>query len=163
MDGVLLGNLIGIRFALSAVIGVTVAGTGTRGTTMREGVMHHLADQESDQTLADAMQQVVAALEQGDEGAISAVVSGHPGCADRLRELLPTLRTMVTTGQRAESLGQLGSFRLLRELGRGGMGVVYEAEDLALGHRVAIKVLPNSVTLDQRLLQRFRNGAHAAA
>jgi serine/threonine protein kinase len=57
----------------------------------------------------------------------------------------------------------LGDFRLLREIGRGGMGVVYEALQLSLGRRVAVKVLPFTAALDPRHLQRFRNEAQAAA
>jgi serine/threonine protein kinase/tetratricopeptide (TPR) repeat protein len=63
----------------------------------------------------------------------------------------------------AEVLGQLGDFRLLREVGRGGMGVVYEAEQLSLNRRVALKVLPFAAALDPRRLQRFKNEAQAAA
>jgi serine/threonine protein kinase len=59
--------------------------------------------------------------------------------------------------------GTLGDFRILREIGRGGMGVVYEAEQISLGRRVALKVLPFAATLDPRQLQRFQNEAHAAA
>jgi serine/threonine protein kinase len=51
----------------------------------------------------------------------------------------------------------------LREIGRGGMGVVYEAEQLSLGRRIALKVLPFALTLDPRQLQRFKNEARAAA
>src|SRR5262249_9194392 len=59
--------------------------------------------------------------------------------------------------------GQLGDFRLLREVGRGGMGVVYEAEQISLGRRVALHGLPFASTLASRQLQRFRNEAHAPA
>jgi serine/threonine protein kinase/WD40 repeat protein/tetratricopeptide (TPR) repeat protein len=59
--------------------------------------------------------------------------------------------------------GQLGDFRIVREVGRGGMGIVYEAEQISLGRRVALKVLPFAATLDQRQLQRFHNEARAAA
>lgn len=60
-------------------------------------------------------------------------------------------------------LGQLGDFRLLRQIGRGGMGIVYEAEQLSLGRRVALKTLPLAAMLDPRQLQRFQNEARAAA
>jgi serine/threonine protein kinase/Flp pilus assembly protein TadD len=60
-------------------------------------------------------------------------------------------------------LGRLGDFELVREIGRGGMGVVYEAEQISLGRRVALKVLPFAAALDARQLQRFKNEAQAAA
>jgi serine/threonine protein kinase len=58
---------------------------------------------------------------------------------------------------------QLGDFRIVRAVGKGGMGVVYEAEQLSLGRRVALKVLPFAATTDARHLQRFHNEARAAA
>ena len=58
----------------------------------------------------------------------------------------------------------LGEFRVVREIGRGGMGVVYEAEQLWLPEqRVALKVLPGASSLDSRALQRFRVETRAAA
>src|SRR5205823_8700334 len=63
----------------------------------------------------------------------------------------------------AEALGRLGDFRLIREVGRGGMGVVYEAEQISLGRRVALKVLPFASALDARQRQRFENEARSAA
>jgi serine/threonine protein kinase len=59
--------------------------------------------------------------------------------------------------------GILGDYRILREVGRGGMGIVYEAEQLSLKRRVALKVLPFAAVLDSRQLQRFKNEAQAAA
>jgi serine/threonine protein kinase len=55
--------------------------------------------------------------------------------------------------------GMLGEFRLLREIGRGGMGIVYEAEQVSLGRRVALKMLPFASALDAKQLQRFKNEA----
>jgi serine/threonine protein kinase len=60
-------------------------------------------------------------------------------------------------------LGELGDFRLLREVGRGGMGVVYEAEQISLRRRVALKVLPFAAAIDPRRLQRFKTEALTAA
>ena len=57
----------------------------------------------------------------------------------------------------------LGDFRIARQVGRGGMGIVYEAEQISLGRKVAPKTLPFAGLLDPRRLQRFQNEARAAA
>lgn len=59
--------------------------------------------------------------------------------------------------------GQLGEFRIIKEIGRGGMGVVYQAEQLSLQRFVALKILPFAAAIDPRHLQRFKNEALAAA
>ena len=56
--------------------------------------------------------------------------------------------------------GSLGDYRIGPEIGRGGMGVVYEAEQISLGRQVALKVLPFAAALDPKQLQRFKNEAH---
>jgi serine/threonine protein kinase len=63
----------------------------------------------------------------------------------------------------SRNASELGDFRLIREIGRGGMGVVYEAEQISLARRVALKILPFAGMLDPRQLQRFQNEARAAA
>ena len=63
----------------------------------------------------------------------------------------------------ADSIKTLGDFRIDREIARGGMGVVYEAEQISLKRRVALKVLPFAAMLDERRLKRFQLEAQAAA
>jgi len=66
-------------------------------------------------------------------------------------------------GPRDLSEQQLGSYRLVRMLGEGGMGLVYEAVHSSIGHRVAIKLLHERLTRDQDIVERFTNEAKAAA
>ncbi len=69
-------------------------------------------------------------------------------------------------GQRDDidkSARQIGEYRIVREIGRGGMGIVYEAHQKSLNRKVALKILPFAAVLDQRQIARFRNEAQAAA
>src|SRR5207302_9107455 len=63
----------------------------------------------------------------------------------------------------APAVQQLGDFRILREVGKGGMGIVYEAEQVSLGRHVALKLLPKSVLVDARAKRRFEREAKSAA
>jgi serine/threonine protein kinase/Flp pilus assembly protein TadD len=110
---------------------------------------------------------------QGERPDVEAYAARYPQAAPVLRKVLASLQLLalsatagvaeVGTASGEPATGTLGDFRILREVGRGGMGVVYEAEQISLGRRVALKVLPFASALDARQLQRFRNEAHAAA
>ena len=106
-------------------------------------------------------------LEQGCPPDPDELLGKHPELADVLRVYLDKLALLhnAATGLRdpnhAEDVapaallperGRLGDFRILREVGRGGMGVVYEAEQISLGRRVALKVLPFTTALDAKQL-----------
>ena len=98
----------------------------------------------------------------------------HPDLADDIRSLFPALveleQAKADAGPElavavadAPPVTHLGDFRLLREVGRGGMGVVYEAEQVSLGRRVALKLLPAAVFRDPTKRRRFEREAKAAA
>jgi WD40 repeat protein/serine/threonine protein kinase len=107
----------------------------------------------------------------GEQPDIEEYAARHPEAADLLRKVLAALKLIgfsqlggAGTPETAdEHAGVLGDFRIVREVGRGGMGVVYEAEQISLRRRVALKVLPFAATMDPRHLQRFHNEAQAAA
>jgi tetratricopeptide (TPR) repeat protein len=134
------------------------------------------SSQGSDQFLADLVAEVTDRLHAGGRIDVEAYVARCPDRADYLRRVLPALELLegmrssegkpgkdVAEGAGAELAGTLGDFRLLREVGRGGMGVVYEAEQISLARRVALKLLPFAGALDAKQLQRFKNEAQAAA
>jgi serine/threonine protein kinase len=132
----------------------------------------------ADRALGLLVEELTAKLQAGAPVDGERYVREHPEHAERLRQLLPSLRLLADLGRSAAAgapadlppagpppdlVGALGDYRLLREVGRGGMGVVYEAEQVSLGRRVALKVLPFAAALDARQLQRFKNEAQAAA
>ena len=97
----------------------------------------------------------------GERPALKEYIDRHPELAAEIREVFPAMAMMntspwptrpstpqATAGSSIPHLDQLGDYRVLREVGRGGMGVVYEAEQVSLGRHVALKVLPQHALRD---------------
>jgi serine/threonine protein kinase len=122
-------------------------------------------------------EEFVARHRRGDGPSPAEYAERHPEWADRILALFPALllmehhrpgvgdsdRSCEGDGARAAPLEQLGDYRIIAEVGRGGMAVVYEAEQKSLGRHVALKVLRSSLQLDPQWTARFRREARTAA
>jgi serine/threonine protein kinase/WD40 repeat protein len=110
---------------------------------------------------------------RGERPSLSEFIARAPEHADEIRDLFPALvlmeQAIPAVGAdsadltQAAPLERLGDYRVIREIGRGGMGIVYEAEQEALGRHVALKVLPSAAARQSRCLLRFRREARSAA
>ena len=112
----------------------------------------------------------------GEYPSVTEYVERFPEQAEELKELLPAVAMMEQLKQKEESridsfekqsaisgLQQLGDFRIIREIGHGGMGVVYEAEQESLGRQVALKVLSPTALDSPKSIRRFRREAETVA
>jgi serine/threonine protein kinase/Flp pilus assembly protein TadD len=132
----------------------------------------------ADARLAEALKDYLAELEAGRSPDREAFEARYPELAGQLDDCLvglefiqraasgflaPGGHTIPSATAEIRPGTVVGDFRVVRLIGRGGMGVVYEAEQLSLNRRVALKVLPHTAALDPVQLQRFKNEAQAAA
>jgi serine/threonine protein kinase/WD40 repeat protein len=104
---------------------------------------------------------------RGEHPSLDEYCQRYPHLATEIRELFPAMveiqRAEKVIGHAVEALRHVGDYRIIREIGHGGMGVVYEAEQASLGRRVALKVLSHQLKSDSRSLERFKREARAAA
>ncbi|MDE0736341.1 MAG: serine/threonine-protein kinase, partial [Pirellulaceae bacterium] len=114
----------------------------------------------------------------GEHPSINDYVSRYPDHADEIESLFPSIAMMEQLKQQKKASQdrrpstvkppsnmpeQLGDFRILREIGRGGMGIVYEAWQQSLARRVALKVLPTEgMGRTQKQVERFLREAKSA-
>jgi eukaryotic-like serine/threonine-protein kinase len=137
----------------------------------------------ADSALNDLVEEIVDRLQAGEPVDFDEYRRRHPEQAEKFDEVIPGLKLMAELGlsfnpraaaQAADPDGQtnlepkdqpkvLGGFRVLGEIGRGGMGIVYEAVQVSLGRRVALKVLTRASALEPSLKARFELEARAAA
>lgn len=122
--------------------------------------------------VARALEEYLASVDRGEPIPRDEFLEKHASLAGQLSPCLESLDMLYQASLGFESptrdreptkTHRLGDYKLLRELGRGGMGIVYEAQQLSLDRRVAVKVLPFASLLDKRQLARFKNEARAAA
>lgn len=117
--------------------------------------------------LTEVLDDYLQQLENHQPAARSAILSKHPEMADVLEvylDKLDQLHGMTTPTGCGQLAGQtLGDYELVAEIGRGGMGVVFSANDKKLDRLVAVKLLPMADLLDEKHVERFRNEARAAA
>ncbi len=123
-----------------------------------------------DPEVVRVLEHYLAELEAGRAPDRTTLLAEHPQIAAALAECLDGLDFLHRAVPPSNPLDpvtvvddRLGDFRLLRAIGRGGMGVVYEAEQVSLGRRVAVKTLPFAAGLNDGELRRFQHEARAAA
>ena len=102
----------------------------------------------------------------GQRPSLQEYIDRYPDLADEIRELFPAMVEIeqVRDDQQhpaepaaalpAPAIRQLGDFRIIREVGKGGMGFVYEAEQVSLGRHVALKLLPRNMLIDAKAKRR---------
>ncbi len=129
-------------------------------------------------TVESLAEDFVARHRNGEEVSVEEYAEAHPELADEIRDVLPAMLMMENVKEGAfdmtgafeggetddgRRIEHLGDYRIVSELGRGGMGVVYEAEQESLGRRVAVKVLQAGALADPKQLSRFEMEARSAA
>ena len=114
--------------------------------------------------LAAILDGYLAALQAGQAPDRRQLLDAHPELAAELEACLAGIDFIQrATGPAAPGPASLGEFRIIREIGRGGMGVVYEAEQTSLHRKVALKVLRFAAVADEEAMKRFRREAETVA
>lgn len=121
--------------------------------------------------LDEIAEEFVQRIRQGEHPSIAEYLSAYPNYIEQIEELFPTLAALekydpfsepeLRSPSKFDAPTKLGEYFIHREIGRGGMGVVYEAEHETMRRRVALKVLPSTIK-KQQYIERFMREARAA-
>lgn len=132
-------------------------------------------DSQSDRHALDLLaDEYSARLRLGESPSLEEFIKRAPEHESAIQSLFPTIAIIEQMSdqehvqrraRRRSTLTRetIGDFRIIREVGRGGMGVVYEAEQCSLQRRVALKVLGSGISESPRQLERFRREAESVA
>jgi serine/threonine protein kinase len=135
-------------------------------------MMSHEAERDPVEALAA---EFVERQRRGEHPSIEEFTREHPELAEEIRDLFPTIAALEgwkldkaharpsPVAAEAGKLSYLGDYRIIREIGRGGMGIVYEAQQESLGRHVAVKVLPPGPLQGEKQQRRFEREAKTAA
>ena len=129
------------------------------------------SSQNTDAQMWKLVNEFTRRMEAGENPTIKEYCERHPELAGEISELFPTVLELEelqsagnpTIANEAPLPDEVGDYRILGEVGRGGMGVVYEAEHIGLGRRVALKVLPERLSANPTALIRFRREGQTIA
>lgn len=136
------------------------------------------ASESHSEVVLELAEEFLERYRRGERPSLREYTDKHPELAAEIREVFPAMAMMENIALADESLEgaetpvrtsppealqQLGDYRIIREVGKGGMGIVYEAEQVSLGRHVALKVLPKKMLLDSKQKRRFEREAKAAA
>ena len=122
----------------------------------------------SDGELDRLLEEYCERARRGEQPTIEEYIALRPDLAEDIRLLFPASLAMedlagAASAEEPAAPARIGDYRIVREIGRGGMGIVYEAVQESLDRRVALKVLPRSLLSDGSGLERFRREARSAA
>ncbi|MBI3818706.1 MAG: protein kinase [Planctomycetes bacterium] len=121
-------------------------------------------DDAIDRLLADCLERI----DRDGPPALEVFCKEHPASELEIRRRVAALQKLGLLGEAIrpdapDRPERMGDFKILGELGRGGMGIVYLAEQISLARRIALKVLPGLAALDPTSVERFRREATTIA
>ena len=152
------------RAMMALQAGDGIPAMNTSRSSARDGLP---ANADPNSEVVRVLDRYLSGIEAGLPADTQKLLAEHPELASQLRGFLEVMQLARNIADdhpvcapefshRSDHLPQFGDYRVIRQVGRGGMGIVYEAEQQSLKRRVALKVLPLAAAIDPRQLRRFQ-------